>query len=364
MLEIQKFIASHSDWREKLAVAPYFLTIKDDDGLTLFKYSQISSDFSQEICREARGLILEISEGGASKVIREAFKKFFNVDESWADDIDWATATATSKEDGSLMSLFYYDGKWKIATNNTIDAYKAPLQSGGYATFGDLFEVAAVNSGLNYSKLNPLHQYTFELCAAENRVVVPYDEPKLYHILTRDENLNEIEEDIDIEKPRVYDFNNEEEIRAIVDKMDENHEGVVVRDAHGNRVKIKTPLYFKLHRMANNGNMTKERALEIIMANEQSEFLSYFPSMKAYFFSVEEGYKNAKRDVEWVAFWAQKWKESNPDASRKDFAAWVQENVKRLSHIAFLAYDNKLEKAVERLDTAKKIMKFYHMEEE
>ena len=102
MLNIQKFCAENENWRELLKEAPYFLKIQESEepgweNLVLFKYDQIHSDFSEPICRECRGLVLE---KGTWKVVRAAFWKFFNLGESNADEIDWDSATATSKEDG------------------------------------------------------------------------------------------------------------------------------------------------------------------------------------------------------------------------------------------------------------------------
>ncbi len=56
MLAIQKFIADHpADWADLLSAAPYNLYITEQDGFVLFKYNQISSDFNEQICKEARG---------------------------------------------------------------------------------------------------------------------------------------------------------------------------------------------------------------------------------------------------------------------------------------------------------------------
>ena len=74
MLKIQEFILAHENWRELLAAAPYNLKISEDDGFVLFKYNQISSDFNEEICKEARGLILDSTDN--FKVVRLAFYKF------------------------------------------------------------------------------------------------------------------------------------------------------------------------------------------------------------------------------------------------------------------------------------------------
>ena len=84
-LKIVNFIKTHSNWEELLTSSPYNLTIKRDGKLILFKYNQINSDFNEKICCEARGLILE---EGTWKVVRMAFKKFFNLGESFAAKID------------------------------------------------------------------------------------------------------------------------------------------------------------------------------------------------------------------------------------------------------------------------------------
>ena len=43
--------------------------------LVLFKYDQIASDFSQQIVRECRGIVLDESNGW--RVVSRAFDKFF-----------------------------------------------------------------------------------------------------------------------------------------------------------------------------------------------------------------------------------------------------------------------------------------------
>ena len=63
MLEVIKFIKQHNeDWRELLSSDPYYINIKEDDNYVLLKYSQIDSDFNEQICRECRGLILSKNE--------------------------------------------------------------------------------------------------------------------------------------------------------------------------------------------------------------------------------------------------------------------------------------------------------------
>lgn len=283
-LKIVNFIKTHSNWEELLTSSPYNLTIKRDGKLILFKYNQINSNFNEEICCEARGLILE---EGTWKVVRMAFKKFFNLGEGFAAHIDWDTAVGNEKLDGSIISVFFYDGKWRIATNSTIDAFKAELNGvGPYKTFGELFEsVLPLSRFSEFSNILAHQCYTFELVSPYNKVVIDYPETKVYLLSIRNMNtlvehpLDEVEEfaaRFGFTVPERYDLNNEADYRKVVEQMPEGHEGIVVRDQYNERVKIKTLLYFQMHKAKNNGVLTLERIVDLILKNDDEEFLSYF----------------------------------------------------------------------------------------
>ena len=57
MLELQKFILKNpNNWEDLLSNSPYYLKIKRKDGLVIFNYNQIKSDFSLAIVKESRGV--------------------------------------------------------------------------------------------------------------------------------------------------------------------------------------------------------------------------------------------------------------------------------------------------------------------
>lgn len=298
MLSIQKFLFDHpEDWKERLSSAPYFLKIKESGDLIIFNYNMYNSDFSLDITKEARGLILE---KGTWKVIRMAFYKFFNLGEPNAASIDWSSATATSKEDGNIISLYYYNNKWNVASNSCIDAAEAHIENigTGYSNLLELFNEAAKNSGLNYNKLDPQKTYTFELVSPCNRIVVKYDDTKLFHILTRDNNtLEEIDKDIGIETPRFYAFNNRDDYLQLVKSLGNNHEGIVIKDKFNNRVKLKTEEYIRLHYMAGEMALTLENAVYIIWNHEQNEYLQYFPEAKKVLDNIEKQLNSAEEKI-------------------------------------------------------------------
>lgn len=102
-----EFIQNHpNDWEEKLSSDPYNLKISRDGLYVMFKYNQLSSDFSNPIVREARGIIFREDNW---KCVRRAFDKFFNYGEPNAAEIDWNTAKVQTKIDGSLISAWFDD---------------------------------------------------------------------------------------------------------------------------------------------------------------------------------------------------------------------------------------------------------------
>lgn len=295
MLKIINFIHEHDNWEELLSSPPYFLSIKRKDTLILFKYSQIDSDFSLEIVKEARGLILEDK---TWNIVCYPFKKFFNYGESYADEIDWETAKVTSKEDGSLIKIYNYNGEWRVGTNSTIDAEDAVLNSPYYRNFRELFDVAADNCKFDFDRLDPNYTYLMELCSRHNTIVVPYDEPKLFHIGTRNNiTCEEVEVDIGIEKPKQYMLSSLDDCIAMAATFDFTKEGFVVVDKNYHRVKIKSEDYVRVHRLANNGSITLERAIDLIRMNELEEFLVYCPQYTDFINDVRHRFNKFYSDI-------------------------------------------------------------------
>lgn len=362
MLKIQEFILAHDNWRELLSTDPYNLKISEDDGFVLFKYNQISSNFNEEICKEARGLILDTQDN--FRVVRYAFKKFFNVDEGFAAHIDWDTAVATEKIDGSIMSVWYARGKWRLSTNGTIDAFKTELSDASlYRSFGDLFE-----SVLPLSTFEHYHKrrcWTFELVSPYNKIVIGYPKTKVYLLSVR--NMDTLEElDLDavemiadangIAVPQRYDLNNEADYRQLVEQMPEGHEGVVVRDQYNERVKIKTLLYFQLHKAKNNGVITLDRIVDLIRANDHHEFLSYFPEYTDVFNYVKQQVDNTEGIKEKIAQDVAEWKLTNKDVYEQDARMarkWFAQDLGRGAYASlyFAAYDEHLDETIAQMRT-------------
>lgn len=291
-MELIKFINKHEDWKELLQEAPYFLDVKEEDGFTLLKYNQINSDFSQDIVKECRGIILDSN----NKIVCWPFSKFFNYGEAYADTIDWGSARVQEKIDGSIIKLWYDENSsWRLSTNGAINAYKVNLNMNellqancDFNTFGELFEAAKNYNEIDLNKLNKSYTYMFELVSPYNKVVIAYPEIIINHIGTRDNITGEeLDVDIGVRKPKEYPIHTLEDCIAAASELPADQEGYVVVDKYWKRVKVKNPIYLQLHRMVSNNQLKLKDILQMIFENEQEEFLNYFPEYKPAFEDIE-----------------------------------------------------------------------------
>lgn len=319
-MKVINFIKANSAWRDILSKEPYNLTINDDSGFTILKYSQFNSDFNNEIVRECRGLIIDQS----LNPVCIPFFKFGNFGEPYTDIIDWTTAKIEEKIDGSLIKVWNYDKRWIVSTNGTIFAKKAVIgserkdKSGNkFKNYAELFYAASKIAGLNIESLNPLYTYMFELVSPYNRIVVPYDFIMLYHIGTRDNvSLKELDIDIGISRPKTYSCKNLEEVIEMASKLGYCEEGYVVKDSLYKRIKVKSPAWISVYHLVN--GMNEKKLLEIIRHNELDEFLTYFPEYKSY---TDELIKKINRIADYINDIIQSKVNGIHFEARKDFAS-------------------------------------------
>ncbi|MBQ8749095.1 MAG: hypothetical protein IJZ29_01310 [Clostridia bacterium] len=284
-LKVLQFINENDNWKEILSASPYCLKIKQDGEYTLLKYDQVFSDLNLEIVRECRGLILDKN----LDVVCLPFFKFGNYGESYASEIDWESARVQEKLDGAIIKLWFHNGKWNVSTNGGIDAYKSGINrtfenlNCEFENYGELFEVAKKNSGLDFDKLNKDYTYMFELVSPYVKIVVSYDETKLYHIGTRNiKTFEELNTDIGVEKPKEFQLCSLSECIEASNLLPFDQEGYVVVDKYFNRIKIKSPKYVYAHKIKNNGIINNASLVQMIRENETEEFLNYFPTFKPF----------------------------------------------------------------------------------
>ena len=316
-----KFISENEDWEERLSKYPFFIHIKKSGDLAIFNYDMIATDvvekdgeemiaridFTIPEVQESRGIIINTK---TCEVVCWPFRKFGNFGESYVDKIDWNTACVQEKVDGSIMKL-WFDKRpeynlWRISTNGVIDAYtcKSPYNM----VYGKMFFEAAQKQHLDLDKLNIDNTYIFELVGPYNRVVIEYPETMIYHTGTRN-NITGKEEDINIGiiQPKRYKLNSLEDCIEAAKQLNTintdnrfnvQNEGFVVVDGNFNRIKIKSPQYVAVHHAFNGGILSKKRAIDMLLANEDEEYLTYFPEYKPIFDELKSGMEKTEKVIE------------------------------------------------------------------
>ena len=353
-LELQKFLHTVPDWREKLAATPYCLNIRENEDYILFKYNQFESDMTLQICKEARGIIFEKE---TLTPVCVPYFKFFNIEESdKADEIDWNSAIIYEKIDGSLMKLWLHNGQWHLSTNGTIDAFTAEVD-GQNTTFGDLF-VEAIGGANEYNELiNHLPVgfcYMFELVHPKTQVVIQYEKPQIYlHGARNRTTLNEVNPfwfriHKNVKFPKMY-FKlkkiTPKELTKIVKDM-KNTEGVVVRDKDFHRVKIKSLDYLSKAFTLNYKNVTAKTILKLWRNDTLDDFLTLAPEKKDF---VDNVFNQMKKYVEYQEQ-IYCWLPDKHNLSRKEYYYFASEQKDVDITYIMKKYDDKIHNPMEYFD--------------
>lgn len=355
-LKILRFINSNHNWRAILSAPPYNLMFRDFDGYTLIKYNQLFSDFKEPMVREARGFIIK-KEGHKYKLVCMPFTKFFCVgDPNAKNDLrklyhrkEWYIE---EKIDGSLIKLFYDNGKWNVSTSGTINAKDAEVQfkMKDINNFKELFDYASKDK-INYDRLDKQYTYMFELVSLENKVIVPYEIEDVYYLGRRNNyTLRETpyfeDECIGVErckrpKCRIVKVNKNpkkvmKELQKEVNSFTKEHEhfeGYVISDRSlKTRVKMKSTQYMELFFQKGNGIFSPRKILLMILDQKDDDVLSSFPEYRPKFDMVRRALciwlENVKNDLKYM--------DTHTWEDKKSFAEWAKTTTN--ASIIFAAY--------------------------
>ena len=292
-MELLDFLNKHKeDWRTILSNSPYNIEIKDDGEYSILKYTLLKSDMNLELVKECRGTIIRKDENNY-KVVCYPFRKFGNYSESYADTnlMDFSRATVQEKVDGSLFKFFFDKGSWRLATNGTINSFKAEC---GDTTFGNVFySIIRAHSSIEdfLVHMKTSRTYFFEMVHPQyNQIVVHYPEPAIYFLGCRDmETFEEVmfDDEFDnvawVKRPKFYECHSLAECVEAAHHMGPDEEGYVVtcygQKINGSflRVKVKGDEYLRLHKMRGNGALTVKRVVEMFMDNSLDDYNAFFP---------------------------------------------------------------------------------------
>jgi hypothetical protein len=336
MLEVQKYLKSKTldDLKQEFGIK----IAEHPNGLPLIilNYDQIESPKTESIVRECRALVLHAD---SKEIVAKSFNRFFNWGEVQEEqsNFDFSDFIVQSKEDGSLVLLYCFDGQWHANTRGSFALDKIEFQN---FSWRDAFCKALAINGLEELKgvLDETVVYVCEFCSPWNKIVRRYDQPQMF-LLTAFKGITELTpEEVDglagklFQRPHRYNFCNIEEIQAFLQEQSANDatfEGVVIRDRHGHRWKIKSATYLGLHKLRGEGDnvWNPKHLLPFILTGEEDELLTYFPEIRGTFYEFKAAVLKAYSDL--LEVWGDHWQVTD----QKEFALLVKD--KPFSSILF-----------------------------
>lgn len=263
------------------------------NGKVSFTYHQLQAHDGDPLAQQCRGLILRESD---LSLVAYPFDRFFNHGQGCAAAIDWSTAVVEDKLDGSLL-IGYYDhlvGEWMCATRGCCEA-QGEAEPG--LTFKQLADLAAVEHGAKlFADLMSLADtgatYMFELTSPYNRIVCEYERPGLTLLGARVLYLPgcpEIPPELAVEElpptiptVKTYSLTDIDSVLRMVSELHPSeHEGVVVKDARFNRIKVKSPSYVAYNKLRDSLSTSWRGCVEIVTAGKADDVLPMVPSFIA-----------------------------------------------------------------------------------
>lgn len=272
------------------SLAEFGISVKKyPEGLIVLNYSQIDSPKTHPFVVECRGLIIDEE----FNVVSRSFDRFFNYGENES-TFNPATAVLHEKVDGSLIKIYFYKDGWRVSTRGT--AYAESKVNGFDITFEDMtYKALNVDSRVEFNQLcnkclDESRTYIFEVTGVENRVVTRYSGYTLWFLGSRNNKSGKYYSDEFIPVanrfgavlPKTFRFNSVEECIETAKHLPDLQEGYVAYQDGVPVCKIKSPAYVAVHHIRGEG-LTPKRIAELVVINEQEEYLKYFPEDVAHF---------------------------------------------------------------------------------
>lgn len=268
------------------------------NGKLTITYDMLAADNSDPLSQQCRGLILDAN---TFEPVAVPFFRFFNYGQEGLvpADFDMSTATFYEKMDGTLLIVYYFNGKWMCGTRSRPEA-DGNIDGQGI-TFTQLADVAAHKMcGKNlHEMMVSLEEelgfllkrltFCFELTSPYNTIVVKYEEPWLTLLGVRDiDSLEEkdprqfVSEKLKINTPKEHSFENISSMLEIVSsKNPTEHEGVVMCDSSFRRIKVKNAAYVAWNGLRDRLSSSWRGCLEIVLLGSADDAKTNLPKLLA-----------------------------------------------------------------------------------
>ncbi len=219
------------------------LVYRNDDrktGLSVYTYTKktIYDQVWTPITRLARGLVVDHNAG---TVIATPFVKFYNLGEPGAAS-PHGSFTLEEKVDGSMMTLFRWNGSGHIANRKRMTTYQS-------------IQARALMRPENWRGLDTGITLIAEFVSPDTRVIVRYPRAELVLLAGYDANGREITRgdlhalgrDMGLRLAKTYPVPDLAAAIALTKSLSRDAEGFVLRFEDGTRLKLKGHEYNRLH---------------------------------------------------------------------------------------------------------------------
>jgi len=224
-----------------------------------------------EVTNICRGLITVTLIDGVEYVLARGFNKFHNINtESIPETMDynlpWEEPLATTKLDGSLGIIYFYDNLWRVATRGSFASPQAQWASIWLQNQPDHYRFETLRD----ADITPV----VEIIYPENRIVVDYDFEGLVLLglinnrtgldMPR-QQLQNIAELVNIPIVKLHNKN----LQQCLSENIINEEGYVLTFSNGLKVKVKFENYVRLHRIVT--GLNPKTVWEMMSGSEEAQ---------------------------------------------------------------------------------------------
>jgi RNA ligase len=312
--------------------------------ISIYNYSRATQYEGKwdEITKKCRGLILD-REGN---VVAKSFDKFFNYEELTFKDIPEETFEVFEKLDGSLGILFWYQGKWILASKGS---FVSDQSIKGSQILKEKYNVEVLPKG---------YTTVVEIIYPQNRIVCDYGNDEVLVVLSMISNVSGKELDYDSMMsfndvsgmPVIKKYDGIQNYDTLKSTISGNQEGYVIRFKNGFRMKIKGEGYVRLHRILT-GFSNVDIWEYLKDGKDVSELLERVPD------EFDNWVKTTIRDLRYGCFQLRetagklhdgfrygKYGDVDPEPTKKEFAEFVMKQQKVLHPIMFAMWNHNNEK--------------------
>lgn len=294
------------------------------------------------ITKSCRGLVLD----NQGNVIAKTFDKFFNFEEHSPQEIPNEEFEVYEKLDGSLGILFWYQGKWILASKGSFTSTQSVK---GKQILSEKYDVEPIPKG--YATL-------VEIIYPENRIVCDYGDDEVLVVLSMISNATGKELDYDsmlkinevTGLPVIKKYDGIQDYKTLKSSISKDREGYVIKFRSGLRVKIKGEDYVYLHRLLTEFSnvdiweyLKDKKDLSTLLDKVPDEFDSWVKStVKDLNYGCYQLRERAGKLHD--GFRYGKYGDVNPEPSKKEFAEFVMKQQEVLHGVMFAMWDNNNEK--------------------